>query len=117
MAIDPSTMGREKKTVEVMIRLYCKDHYEGQKALCEECNELYEYAKMRLDMCPFQENKPSCNNCPVHCYQPQMRERVKEVMRYSGLRMVFRHPISAVHHAIVGLKKTMTVAKKSSAPP
>jgi hypothetical protein len=104
---------REKKTIEAMVRIYCKNHHEGQSELCPECNELLEYAKKRLDKCPFQEKKTTCGKCLIHCYQPQMREKVKKVMRYAGPRMLLHHPVLAMHHAIDGFKKPEKITKKA----
>ena len=106
---------REKKTIEAMIRIYCKgNHHETEgKELCQECSQLFEYAKMRLNKCPFQEKKTTCGKCPVHCYQPQMREQVKKVMRYSGPRMLLHHPGLAMHHAVDGFKKPKKKAVKN----
>lgn len=89
----------EKKTVEMMIRLYCK-RYEGNKQLCQECTELLFYARERLDKCKFGNEKPTCKKCPVHCYRPEMRERIRKVMRWSGPRMMLYHPIEAIKHLI-----------------
>jgi hypothetical protein len=82
-------MKREKKTVECMIGIYCRDHHHaegeypaGVYKLCQKCRELLEYARYRLKNCPFQENKTTCGNCPIHCYKPKMREKIREVMRY-----------------------------------
>jgi hypothetical protein len=106
---------REKKTIEAMIHIYCKGHHEKEgKELCQECSQLLEYAKTRLDKCPFQEKKTTCGKCPIHCYQPQMREQVKKVMRYSGPRMILHHPGLAMHHAIDGFKKPKKKAVKTS---
>jgi hypothetical protein len=104
---------REKKTIEAMVRIYCKNHHESQGELCPECNELLEYAKTRLDKCPFQEKKTTCGKCLIHCYQPQMREKVKKVMRYAGPRMLLHHPVLAMHHAIDGFKKPKKISKKA----
>lgn len=93
----------ESKTVMAMIRIYCKGKHESQ-SLCESCAELSDYVKTRLEGCPFSKEKPTCKNCTVHCYQPEMRERIREVMRYAGPRMIFHHPISAVRHLIKGIK-------------
>jgi len=103
---------REKKTIEAMVRIYCKNHHESQGELCPECSELFEYAKMRLDKCPFQEKKTTCGKCLIHCYQPQMREKVKKVMRHSGPRMLLHHPLLAIHHVIDGRKKPEKIPKK-----
>jgi hypothetical protein len=106
-------MRREKKTVETMVRIYCKSHHESQGELCPECKELLEYAKMRLDRCPFQEKKTTCGKCLIHCYQPQMREKVKKVMRHAGPRMLLHHTILAMHHTIDGFKKPEKITKKT----
>ncbi|MFC1818654.1 nitrous oxide-stimulated promoter family protein, partial [Thermodesulfobacteriota bacterium] len=50
-------MKRERKTVENMIGIYCRDHHYIEEGLCFECHELAEYARLRLQNCPFQENK------------------------------------------------------------
>ena len=94
-----SRIEREKHTVRQMIGLYCRQrHHSG--SLCPECLRLLEYAERRLESCPFQEGKTVCAKCPVHCYKPDMRERIKEVMRYSGPRMLWRHPVAAVQYLI-----------------
>ncbi|MBE5841078.1 MAG: nitrous oxide-stimulated promoter family protein [Butyrivibrio sp.] len=92
---------REKKTVSEMIALYCrKNHGTKGRKLCDECRELREYAVSRSDKCPFMENKTFCSNCKVHCYKPEMRKKIRKVMRYSGPRMIFHHPVMALRHVI-----------------
>ena len=91
---------REKRTVALMIRLYCKKKHGTKKILCPECEALTEYAMMRSDKCPFMESKTFCSNCRVHCYKREMREKIREVMRFSGPRMILRHPIMATRHLI-----------------
>jgi hypothetical protein len=90
-------MAREDKTVAVMIGLYCRGQH-GSSSLCAPCSELLAYANERLKECPFQEGKTTCAKCPVHCFKPAMRERIKAVMRYSGPRMLRSHPILAMRH-------------------
>lgn len=46
------------------------------------------------------ETKTLCSNCKVHCYKPEMREKIRAVMRFSGPRMMFRHPVTAVCHVL-----------------
>ena len=71
-----------------------------EKRMVSECSELAEYARGRSDRCPFMETKTFCSNCRVHCYRPDMREKIREVMRFSGPRMIFHHPVAAVRHVI-----------------
>ncbi|HJC23863.1 MAG TPA: nitrous oxide-stimulated promoter family protein [Candidatus Eisenbergiella merdavium] len=90
---------REKAMVSEMIALYCKKKH-GGKGLCPACAALDAYARMRSDKCPFMETKTFCSNCKVHCYQPEMRARIREVMRFAGPRMLFRHPGAVLRHMI-----------------
>jgi len=56
---------------------------------CESCNELLEYALLRLEKCPF-DPKPKCKDCKVHCYKDDYRQRIREVMKFSGIHFVKR---------------------------
>jgi hypothetical protein len=118
-------LAREEKTIAAMIALYCRDHHAaapdgvagldgaagldgtaGQAGggLCPECAELLDYARLRLEKCRYGAEKPTCANCETHCYKPAMREQVRVVMRYSGPRMLKRHPMLAVAHLVDGRK-------------
>lgn len=96
---------REKKTVRAMVLMYCRAHGHGEKPPCEECGAIIEYASARIDGCPFIQDKPTCLSCSVHCYEESKRERIRTIMRYSGPRMVYRHPVLAVRHMVDGSKK------------
>jgi len=93
-------MNPEARTVATMIRIYCRAHHGAATDLCADCTGLLEYAQERIEKCPFGSDKPVCNTCTVHCYQPPKRERIKVVMRYAGPRMVWRHPILAIRHLV-----------------
>ena len=95
---------REKETVSRMIRLYCRKKH-GGKPLCAECAALDAYARQRSDKCPFMETKIFCSNCRVHCYKKDMREKIRDVMRFSGPRMIFHHPYLAIRHVIESKKE------------
>lgn len=82
---------KEKKTITFMIALY-------EKKKKVNCSELLKYASLRIDKCPFMEEKTFCSSCKVHCYQKDYREQMKQVMRFSGPRMLLYHPIMAIAH-------------------
>jgi predicted amidophosphoribosyltransferase len=88
----------ERRTVEAMIGIFCRGRHGTKEGLCPDCGELRDYAARRLEQCPLRANKPKCSACPVHCYKPAMRERIREVMRYAGPRMLYRHPILTGKH-------------------
>lgn len=97
---------RDLKTLAMFIRIYC-DHQHpdcektlvatpthdvtaiaGQEIiLCGECRKLLLHAFVKRSNCPL-DPKPACKHCPVHCYHPNYRAKIQEVMRFSGRRMV-----------------------------
>ena len=87
----------EKRTIAVMVKIYCRQQH-NKDTLCEECHHLLDYTHRRIDRCVFGPDKPACKDCPVHCYSPNMRSKVKEVMRFSGPKMIYKHPVMAIMH-------------------
>lgn len=110
----------EKKLVTTMIEIYCRGNHGSKKGeLCSECRELADYAGLRISKCPFMETKTFCSACKVHCYKPEMREKIREVMKYSGRRMLFSHPYLTIKHGVITLKnirkeKKQNVQQKAS---
>lgn len=94
---------KEQEIVRIMIIKYCKGHKHGDVP-CNSCSELIKYAETKTENCPFMETKTYCSHCEVHCYSSEMRQRIREVMRYSGPRMIFSHPIMTIDHLYQGLK-------------
>lgn len=92
-----SRIEKEKRIVKFMIELYCHKK-EGNKVLCNSCVELFNYVVARLDHCKWGEKKPSCRRCSTHCYSPDMRSKIRAVMRFSGLRMLLYRPLEAIKH-------------------
>lgn len=92
----------EKQVVEQMIRLYCRHKHGCGKgaSLCNDCQELLDYAMLRLSRCKFGNKKTSCLKCSIHCYKPVMRKRIAQVMRYSGPWMMLYHPVMTVKHLL-----------------
>lgn len=96
-------LGRERHTMATMVEIYCNSHHgHAEPALCAECQEFLDYAETRLEKCPYGTDKPTCANCPIHCYKAGPRARAKMIMRYAGPRMLFRHPYLTITHKIDG---------------
>ncbi len=96
---------RERKTINAMIGIFCREQHATAGGLCPECAALSAYAGQRLDNCPFGDDKPTCAKCPIHCYKPAAREQIRAVMRYAGPRMLFRRPVLAIFHLLEGRKE------------
>lgn len=99
--------------VSQMIALYCKKQHHTKGTLCVQCAELDAYARGRSDKCPFMETKTFCSNCKVHCYKPEMREKIRAVMRFSGPRMIFHHPVAALRHVILTKNEKRRLEKEN----
>ena len=107
MARGKGSLDREKKTVTAMLRIYCHGHHATSRGrFCRECEELLQYSLRQIDKCPFGAEKGACSQCRVHCYKSEMREHIREVMRYAGPRMLTRHPILAANHLLKKFKHT-----------
>ncbi len=104
---------KEKAMVSQMIALYCKKKHHTKDGLCSECAALDAYARERSDKCPFMETKTFCSNCRVHCYKKDMREQIRQVMRFSGPRMIFRHPVAAISHVVETKKEKRRLEKEA----
>ena len=89
-----------------MIRIFCIKNHGSKDELCNNCRELLGYVKLRIAVCPFGTEKPICSKCKIHCFNREMRMRIIEVMKYSGPRMLYRHPILALWHLFNSCRKT-----------
>ena len=90
---------REKRTVRKMIELYCRQHLH-QDTMPEEYQHLADFACRRLAHCKYGEQKTACKDCPTHCYAPKEREKIREVMRWAGPRMIWYAPKDAILHIL-----------------
>lgn len=97
MLVLPDLLGLEFKTIEAMVNIYCRQLHKTD-SMCIECKDFLNYANERLDRCPYGQQKPTCNKCPIHCYKPEKREQARTIMRYAGPRMLIHHPILAIKH-------------------
>ena len=86
-------LGRERKTMAKM----------ALSGLA--MSRMADYAEVRLQKCPYGLDKPTCANCPVHCYKPGPRARARMIMRYAGPRMLLRHPYLTIRHQLDGFRK------------
>ncbi len=93
-----------KEVVEKMIKIYCKKNHH-RKMLCNKCREVLEYAHLKSEKCPFKKTKTFCSNCSVHCYKDDMKNKIREIMRFSGPSMIFYHPVLTIKHLILSKRK------------
>jgi hypothetical protein len=105
--------GKRLKDLKVLmdfLEIYCqerhksKDHsiwknteLETSIELCKECKATMDYSAKRLKYCPLSP-KPACKKCEIHCYEPEQRKKIQEIMRYSGIRLIKKGKLGYVFH-------------------
>ncbi|WP_421255092.1 nitrous oxide-stimulated promoter family protein [Aeromonas sp. 600282] len=115
-ASDHPRLMREQQTVSAMIRLYCQHHH--QDPHCCHCRQLRDFAHQRLRRCRYGHgHKPTCANCNIHCYAPAMRKQIQQVMKWSGPRMLLRHPWLTLRHLLDGFRKAPKLPHSRPLPP
>ena len=91
-------IAKDVETIRIMTEIYCHAHHNTKEGLCPECEEFYLYSVKRLACCPFGEKKPVCAKCKIHCYGKGYKERAKEIMAFSGPKLLLKHPILSMRH-------------------
>lgn len=109
-------MDLEKKTIESMIDIYCKNkHFKKDRTTkysrCPICAEMGTYAIHKIDTCKFKSSKPVCSKCSVKCYNSEHRDNIRQVMRYAGPRIILYHPLLLVRYAYRKVLKKSRVTK------
>ena len=97
-------VSREIKTLEIMVKMYCKKVHKSVSTPCEMCQTCLEYALSRVKNCPRKSYRGLCKGCTIHCFKDEYREEIKKIMRFSGPRMMVKHPILALWHILDGVK-------------
>jgi len=89
---------KDQQILEEFVHIYCKGRHETSNGqLCHDCQDLLSYSLLRLQRCP-QDPKPACKHCEIHCYKPAYREKIRDVMRYSGKRLLLQGRLDLLWH-------------------
>lgn len=104
---------KDFKVLTDFVRLFCACKHDGQApspltpelspffpkgvSLCAGCRGLLAYALDKRRNCPL-EPKPSCKDCRIHCYSMDYRSRIREIMAFSGRKMIMRGRIDYLWH-------------------
>lgn len=109
---------RDLKTLALFIDLYCRRHHKqaaktpvGLKghdvaavagraiSLCPACTKLLAHAFVKRARCPM-DPKPMCKHCPNHCYHPDYRAQIRQVMKSSGRYLVLTGRLDYLWHLL-----------------
>ncbi|MFC1994182.1 nitrous oxide-stimulated promoter family protein [Chloroflexota bacterium] len=65
--------------------------------LCQDCGRLFLHSITKLLMCPYNP-KPMCKKCETHCYAPGYREKIRDIMKFSGWYMIKHGRLDLILH-------------------
>jgi hypothetical protein len=86
------------KVIDAFVGIYCRGKHGSRKGeLCEACRELVQHAHVKRQRCPL-DPKPACKHCPIHCYGKAQRQTMREVMGYSGRRLLLSGRLDLLWH-------------------
>jgi hypothetical protein len=108
---------KERHDIKILTRfvaLYCRSHHEMRTPfefktpvfedlfetppeLCPNCAKLLKYGLTMRLRCPHKP-KPMCKKCPDPCYRLEYREKIREVMKFSGMYLLKRGRIDLMYH-------------------
>jgi hypothetical protein len=109
---------KDLKTLALFISLYCRYRHQDQAraemvlktydvraiagrdvVLCAQCQKLLAHAFTKRSHCPM-DPKPACKHCPQHCYHPTYRAQIREVMKFSGRKMLLAGRLDYLFHLL-----------------
>ena len=65
--------------------------------LCPDCAALLTHGIQKRLQCPL-DPKPTCKDCRIHCYSKEYRARIREIMAFSGRKMILRGRLDYLWH-------------------
>ena len=111
-------LDKDLRTLALFISLYCRYRHQADErteaalkthdvrtiagrsiALCPQCQKLLAHAFTKRSHCPL-DPKPACKHCPQHCYHPTYRAQIREVMKFSGRKMLLAGRLDYLFHLL-----------------
>lgn len=112
-----ATLKSDLRTLVTFVRIYCRGkHHESRQrvsfkgfdaqdlsrkplVLCPACSKLLHHGLIKRSHCR-QDPKPACKDCPTPCYDKAYRVKIREVMRFSGWRLLLRGRLDLLFHLL-----------------
>ena len=104
---------KDLRVLALFTSVYCQDHHDGLRSplaelpqqlavlnkypCCVACLDFLNYAIERRLNCPVTED-PNCKHCQIHCYHADHRAKVRQIMRYSGKKLIMRGRLDLLWH-------------------
>lgn len=110
-------IGKDLRVLADFVEIYCRENHREvprgplaasdaslraalesrDPALCAECRKLLLHGIAKRIQCPY-DPKPACKKCLTPCHVAGYREKIRRVMRFSGLYVIKRGRLDMVFH-------------------
>jgi hypothetical protein len=118
MPLKDTVSAKEKSDIQTLMKfisINCRENHDGFRApfhfrvfdikqieekevfLCEECTRLLTYGLTMRLKCPH-DPKPMCKKCEAQCYHGDYKDKIREVMKFSGLYLVKHGRVDMLYH-------------------
>lgn len=106
------------RTLMKFVGIYCREHHQKGRApftfklldlkeivkkeipLCPDCQRLLTYGLTMRLKCPH-DPKPMCKKCETQCYHGEYKNKIREVMKFSGMYLVKHGRLDLLYHYFV----------------
>ncbi|MCX8116781.1 MAG: nitrous oxide-stimulated promoter family protein [Desulfobacterota bacterium] len=109
---------REKEDIRTLMRfveIYCRENHDGERApfsfrlydlktihekeifLCPDCQRLLTYGLTMRLRCPY-DPKPMCKKCQTQCYKGDYKEKIRKIMKFSGMYLIKHGRVDLLFH-------------------
>ncbi len=68
-------------------------------SLCPDCTRLLTYGLTMRVKCPH-DPKPMCKKCDSQCYHGAYKEKIREVMKFSGIYLITHGRVDLLYHYV-----------------
>jgi hypothetical protein len=97
------------------VKIFCKEKHNNRRTpfsfklfdigeidkkeilLCPDCTRLLTYGLTMRLKCPY-DPKPICKKCETQCYHKDYKEKIREVMKFSGMYLVKHGRLDLLYH-------------------
>jgi hypothetical protein len=103
------------RTLMKFVEIFCRENHNGERtafsfrlydlkeiekrdiSLCPDCAKLLTYGLTMRLKCPH-DPKPMCKKCETQCYKGDYKEKIREIMKFSGMYMIKHGRVDLLYH-------------------
>ncbi len=109
---------KEKADIRTLVKfvgIFCRKNHNGERSpfsfrlndikeiedrevsLCPDCTKILTYGLTMRLKCPH-DPKPMCKKCETQCYKGDYKDKIREIMKFSGIYMIKHGRVDMLYH-------------------